>query len=294
MALNTTITAGDLKDKVVLKKPVQSTNVEGGITTTYPANTLTVFGCVRSIDQRRVMEAGTDALIDAKELFIRDASNRQEITKDWLVVHNGMEYIIQSKEQVQNRFFFLRFVIKSKGTGATVPVIDEGETGAVDPTGPELTLTVTGAGNFQFAANQKVTVDFGDGSPVQLVTSAQHVYPEGEHTMKVYHHNEPTIIAIASNFVQVLSVTGVQPTGLQQLTIAAKLTEVPVLAPMVKNLALRNNWLEADDMDAIIAELVDNGQEDGTLDLSFNLGNVPTDTAGIAVLEGRGWTVTTS
>jgi SPP1 family predicted phage head-tail adaptor len=86
--------SGDLRHKITLKAPVTSKNDEGAIEVTYPTNNIETFAQVRRVSQSRVNEAVSNALLYTKEFIIRWSSGREAITKDWLLVYNGENYII--------------------------------------------------------------------------------------------------------------------------------------------------------------------------------------------------------
>lgn len=290
-----TIHTGDLNEKLTFRKPTVTTNDEGGRDISYAADTLTIWGMVKSINQTRVLEGSGDALVDAKEVYVRNANNRAEISKDWLLVHKGVVHIIQSKEPFDDNRF-LKFIAKSKGTGAETPTVpgggDDGSViGTPDPTGPVLTVTVIGFGEFFVSVGQPATVDFGDGTPLKLMKFGSHQYALPEATeIKIYHHNLSDTLILQSNTVYVEDITGDTPPLIDYLTIIARLPVMPPLTPLIKYAALQANRLTPEIMDNIIDTLVTNGVENGHLDLRFNDG-LPTNTDGINTLVSRGWEV---
>lgn len=88
--------AGDFKKQVVFRKPTITQNNEGGEVKTF-ADTIVTWAAVKDWTQKRVLEANNPALVDTRIIYIRYASNRAQIDKDWRVVIDGKEHVIQSK-----------------------------------------------------------------------------------------------------------------------------------------------------------------------------------------------------
>jgi SPP1 family predicted phage head-tail adaptor len=97
MAIN--VNAGDFKKKVVFKQPTVTKNSEGGIEKGYTVQ-ITTWAAERKIDQRRVLEAGAQSLVDTRLLYIRYAASRSVIAKDWLIEIDGADYVITAKPVV--------------------------------------------------------------------------------------------------------------------------------------------------------------------------------------------------
>jgi len=113
MGLN--IGAGDLIRNVVFKAPVTTKNDQGTKIVSYPVITLSLWAAVKVVNQFRALEAGVSALIDSKEIIVRWAADRQAITKDYLLVVDNIEHVIQSLEVVEDKW--LKVIAKSKTNG---------------------------------------------------------------------------------------------------------------------------------------------------------------------------------
>jgi hypothetical protein len=110
------ISTGDLKEKIILKAPASSLNDRGEREITYPVDTLELFAAVERFNQYRTGEGNDTTLIGSLDFIIRDATNRDSLTKDWLLVYGGNDYTIHTVD----RFFqtgFIRITAKAKSNG---------------------------------------------------------------------------------------------------------------------------------------------------------------------------------
>lgn len=94
------ISSGDFDKRVTFKSPTKVKNNEGGTDITHTVS-FTTWAAERSIDQKRVMEAGNTALLDTRFFYIRYAESRKVIDKDWLVSIDGVDYTLHSKPEVK-------------------------------------------------------------------------------------------------------------------------------------------------------------------------------------------------
>ncbi len=104
--------AGELKRKVNFKKPTQSTNSEGGIERTYAAELTSIPAKIKRNNQLRALEAGATVLINSDTVTIRNAANRAQITKDWLVNYNSIDHVIHSIDS--SSVTDVVFIVKAK------------------------------------------------------------------------------------------------------------------------------------------------------------------------------------
>ena len=105
------VITGELNRKVNFKKPTESVNDEGGRENTYVAELTSIPAKIKRNNQLRALEAGAVALINSDTVTIRNAENRDQITKDWLVTYSGKDHVIHSinADEVQ-----VVFIVKAK------------------------------------------------------------------------------------------------------------------------------------------------------------------------------------
>jgi SPP1 family predicted phage head-tail adaptor len=107
------ITSGELRHRVVFKQPTSSLNDEGGKETTY-TSLITTWAKVDSFSQRRATEAEAVVLIGALDFYIRWSTQRETITKDWLLSYRSQDYTIHQIERIDQKDRFIRFTAKVK------------------------------------------------------------------------------------------------------------------------------------------------------------------------------------
>jgi head-tail adaptor len=88
--------AGELNKKVYFKKPTQTVNDEGGIESTYVAELSSIPAKIKRNNQIRAFEAASEALINSDTVTVRNAANRDQINKDWLVTYDSKDHVIHS------------------------------------------------------------------------------------------------------------------------------------------------------------------------------------------------------
>jgi SPP1 family predicted phage head-tail adaptor len=106
------ITSGDLRHKVVFKQPSSLKNDEGGKEITH-ADAITTWARVEKFNQYRKTETNATTLTGALDFYIRYSTDRQAITKDWLIRYNGKDYTIHKIEPIDQKERFIRFTAKS-------------------------------------------------------------------------------------------------------------------------------------------------------------------------------------
>jgi SPP1 family predicted phage head-tail adaptor len=113
------IHSGELKHKVVFKQPTSSLNDEAGAEKSYdpPASTITTWAKVSSVNQFRATEAYQTALVDTLDFFVRHSTDREAITKDWLITYKGQDYTIHEIEELNQEERFIRFTAKVRTNG---------------------------------------------------------------------------------------------------------------------------------------------------------------------------------
>lgn len=110
------ISAGDLRERIVLKAPASSLNDRGEKEITYPTDTISTRASVDRFNQFRTGEGNDTTLIGSLDFIIRDSTDRQAITDLWLLVYGGADYTIYQID----RFFqvdYVRITAKAKGNG---------------------------------------------------------------------------------------------------------------------------------------------------------------------------------
>jgi SPP1 family predicted phage head-tail adaptor len=113
MAVNKTIPAGLLNKPITFKQPTSSLNDEGGKENTF-TDYLSTRAFVDSFNQYRTTEAEAVTLIGALDFYIRYASDREAINKDYLITYRGQDYTIHKIERIEQKEKFLRFTAKAK------------------------------------------------------------------------------------------------------------------------------------------------------------------------------------
>jgi SPP1 family predicted phage head-tail adaptor len=113
MAVNKTIPAGLLNKPITFKQPSSLKNDEGGLEKT-PAPYLSTRAYVEGFNQYRTTEAEAVTLIGALDFYVRWASDREAINKDYLINYKGQDYTIHKIESIEQKEKFLRFTAKAK------------------------------------------------------------------------------------------------------------------------------------------------------------------------------------
>lgn len=112
MAVKATVTSGELRHIVVFKQPSSLKNNEGGKEKTYIPS-FTTFAAIKKFNQYRKTEAQATVLTGALDFFIRHSTDRELITKDWLINYKGADYTIHEIEAVDQLLMFIRFTAKA-------------------------------------------------------------------------------------------------------------------------------------------------------------------------------------
>ena len=107
------ITSGQLKHKVVFKQPISSLNEQKEKTITYSDSILT-WAKVERFNQYRTTEAEAATLIGSLDFYIRYSSDREAITKEWLLNYKGQDYTIHQIELIEQKGKFIRFTAKAR------------------------------------------------------------------------------------------------------------------------------------------------------------------------------------
>lgn len=102
---------GELNRKVNFKKPTQSVNDEAGIENTYVAELTSIPAKIKRNNQLRALEAGATVLINSDTVTIRNANNRDQINKDWLVTYDSKDHVIHSIDAKPEE---IKFIVKAK------------------------------------------------------------------------------------------------------------------------------------------------------------------------------------
>lgn len=110
------IHSGMFNKRVVFKQPIETKNNEGGREIAYPTSTITTWAYVKPINQVRALEADSTALIGSMKVGVRYRANTAVITKDWLLVIDGVEHVLHSHERVNYEKDVIEFIAKSKTT----------------------------------------------------------------------------------------------------------------------------------------------------------------------------------
>jgi SPP1 family predicted phage head-tail adaptor len=114
----TKVTIGKLDKKVILRAPLTTKNDEGGVQTTYPSDTLTLFAFVRDSQyqtgQGRAEEGNKPVMVNTKDIYVRYAQSRANIDQSWQVEYEGKVYTIQSVSRVEQGWEFLKIVARGK------------------------------------------------------------------------------------------------------------------------------------------------------------------------------------
>jgi head-tail adaptor len=106
-----TISAGDLKHKVVFKQPNSSLNDEAGEVRTYTAQ-VTTWAYVTAYKEHRDTDAASTVLARALDFYVRYSAANSAITKDWLIEYKADDYVIHQIELIEQDKNFLRFTGK--------------------------------------------------------------------------------------------------------------------------------------------------------------------------------------
>ena len=107
------ISSGELKHKIVFKQPSSLKNDEGGIRKTY-TTFLETWAKVDRFNQYRTTEAEAAVLIGALDFYVRHSTDREQITKDFLINYRNQDYTIHKIERIEQKEKFLRFTAKAK------------------------------------------------------------------------------------------------------------------------------------------------------------------------------------
>ncbi len=105
------VITGELNRKVNFKKPTESTNDEGGRENTYVAELTSIPAKIKRNNQLRALEASATVLINSDTVTIRNAANRDQIDKDWLVTYDSKDHVIHSINQDEVQVVF---IVKAK------------------------------------------------------------------------------------------------------------------------------------------------------------------------------------
>lgn len=105
------ISAGDLKDRLILQQPTQTNNNRGGYTTTY-ADYATVWCKAMPANNSRALVEGQITYYDAFYFTIR--RSEVPIQADWKATFNGREYTIHTVDDIENRYQYLLILAYSK------------------------------------------------------------------------------------------------------------------------------------------------------------------------------------
>jgi head-tail adaptor len=103
--------AGELNKKVHFKKPTQTINDEGGTENTYVAELSSIPAKIKRNNQSRALEAGATVLINSDTVTIRNADNRDQIDKNWLVNYDSKDHVIHSIDATEQE---VKFIVKAK------------------------------------------------------------------------------------------------------------------------------------------------------------------------------------
>jgi hypothetical protein len=116
MAVN--INSGDLRHKVILKKPGTVTkNDEGGIQYGPYTEIIYTFAAIKEISQSRVTEQNSTALLNSKDFYIWWSAARDAVSKDWILSYKNEDYVIHEIENLEQLNQFLRITAKVKTDG---------------------------------------------------------------------------------------------------------------------------------------------------------------------------------
>lgn len=107
---------GLLRDPVTFKQPVSSLNDEGGQEMTF-TDSISTMAFVTNFNERRVSEAHASALIGSVDFYIRWATAREAINKDWLITYNSLDYTIHEIESINQRQKWIRYTAKVRTDG---------------------------------------------------------------------------------------------------------------------------------------------------------------------------------
>lgn len=105
------VDSGQYNRKVIFKKPTTTVNDEGGQSAAY-ANELTVWAKIKRNNQVRALEANATALINSDTLIIRNADDRPQINKNWLVNYDSKDHVIHSIDD--SNVTEVLFIVKAK------------------------------------------------------------------------------------------------------------------------------------------------------------------------------------
>jgi SPP1 family predicted phage head-tail adaptor len=112
------VSIGKLDRKVTLRAPVTAQNDEGGVGTTYPTDTLTLFAYVRDstyqTGQGRSEEANQTVMVNTKDIYVRWAESRANIDHTWQAEYEGKIYTVQNVSRVEQGWDFLKIVVRGK------------------------------------------------------------------------------------------------------------------------------------------------------------------------------------
>jgi head-tail adaptor len=113
MAVEITIPAGLINKLVTFKQPASSLNDEGGKEKTY-SDFITTRAYVTDFNQYRTTEAEAVVLIGALDFYVRWSSDREQITKDFLISYKGKDWTIHKINPIEQKQRFIRFTAKVK------------------------------------------------------------------------------------------------------------------------------------------------------------------------------------
>ena len=105
------VMTGELNRKVFFKKPTTTVNDEGGQEKTYVAELSSIPAKIKRNNQLRALEAGATVLINSDTVTIRNANNRDQIDKDWLVTYDSKDHVIHSIDATDAQ---VKFIVKAK------------------------------------------------------------------------------------------------------------------------------------------------------------------------------------
>lgn len=103
--------SGQLNRKVHFKKPTMSVNDEGGPERTYVAELSSIPAKIKRNNQIRAFEASATVLINSDTVTIRNANNRDQINKEWLVTYDSKDHVIHSIDATPEE---VKFIVKAK------------------------------------------------------------------------------------------------------------------------------------------------------------------------------------
>jgi SPP1 family predicted phage head-tail adaptor len=105
------VITGELNRKVHFKKPTTTQNDQGGVENTYVAELSSIPAKIKRNNQLRALEAGAIVLINSDTVTIRNSTNRDQITKEWLVTYDSKDHVIHSMDREDEQ---VKFIVKAK------------------------------------------------------------------------------------------------------------------------------------------------------------------------------------